>query len=271
MEWKKFLQEKNYIMTFCVENETNQELPFDVEDILGKVIERALEQEGCPYEANVAVLLTDNEGIHAMNKEFRQIDKPTDVLSFPNVDYDAPADFTGIEDYVEDYFDPETGEKLCGVTHQGYSDNSCWARGQAWGICGIAFSYSYTRDERLIPLFNELTECFLSKRPKDNVPYWDMVFTDGDEPRDTSAAAIAACGILEMNKYIKNEKFMSFCTNMIKSLCENYLTQDFSNGILTDGMYSRPHGDKPECNIWGDYFFMEALMRINNPNWKMYW
>ena len=85
-------------MTFCVENETNQELPFDVEDILGKVIERALEQEGCPYEANVAVLLTDNEGIHAMNKEFRQIDKPTDVLSFPNVDYDAPADFTGIED-----------------------------------------------------------------------------------------------------------------------------------------------------------------------------
>ena len=169
------------------------------------------------------------------------------------------------------YFDPETGEKLCGVTHQGYSDNSCWARGQAWGICGIAFSYSYTRDERLIPLFNELTECFLSKLPKDNVPYWDMVFTDGDEPRDTSAAAIAACGILEMNKYIKNEKFMSFCTNMIKSLCENYLTQDFSNGILTDGMYSRPHGDKPECNIWGDYFFMEALMRINNPNWKMYW
>lgn len=101
-------------MTFCVENETNQELPFDVEDILGKVIERALEQEGCPYEANVAVLLTDNEGIHAMNKEFRQIDKPTDVLSFPNVDYDAPADFTGIEDYVEDYFDPETGELILG-------------------------------------------------------------------------------------------------------------------------------------------------------------
>ena len=99
-------------MTFCVENETSKELPFDVEDIVNKVIERALEQEECPYEASVSVLLTDNEGIHAMNKEFRDIDRPTDVLSFPNVDYETPADFSGIEDYIEDYFDPETGE-LC--------------------------------------------------------------------------------------------------------------------------------------------------------------
>lgn len=99
-------------MTFCVENETNQELPFDVEEIVNKVIEKALEQEKCPYEASVAVLLTDNEGIHAMNKEYRKIDRPTDVLSFPNVDYEEPADFSGIEDAIEDYFDPETGE-LC--------------------------------------------------------------------------------------------------------------------------------------------------------------
>ena len=99
-------------MTFCVENETNQELPFDVEEIVNKVIEKALEQEKCPYEASVAVLLTDNEGIHVMNKEYRNIERPTDVLSFPNVDYEGPADFSGIEDAIEDYFDPETGE-LC--------------------------------------------------------------------------------------------------------------------------------------------------------------
>ena len=99
-------------MTFCVENETDQELPFDVEEITGKVMEEALEQEDCPYEATVSVLLTDNEGIHAMNREFRGIDRPTDVLSFPNVDYESPADFEGIEDMAEDYFDPETGE-LC--------------------------------------------------------------------------------------------------------------------------------------------------------------
>lgn len=99
-------------MTFCVENETNKELPFDIEEIAAKVIEGALEQEQCPYEVSVSVLLTDNERIHAMNKEFRDVDRPTDVLSFPNVDYEKPADFSGIEDVIEDYFDPETGE-LC--------------------------------------------------------------------------------------------------------------------------------------------------------------
>jgi probable rRNA maturation factor len=99
-------------MTFCVENETDKELPFDVEDIAEKVINEALEYENCPYEVIVDVTITDNEGIHAMNNEFRGIDRPTDVLSFPNVDYENPADFSGIEDMAEDYFDPESGE-LC--------------------------------------------------------------------------------------------------------------------------------------------------------------
>ena len=169
------------------------------------------------------------------------------------------------------YFNPKTGERVGGVTHQGYSNDSCWARGQAWAVCGIAFSYAYTKDESLIPLFNGVTECFLSKLPQDNIPYWDMIFTDGIEPRDTSAAAIAACGILEMNRYVHNEKFLKSCVDMMESLCEKYLTEEWSNGILKDGMYSKPHGSKPECNIWGDYFFMEALMRIHEPEWKMYW
>lgn len=99
-------------MIFYVENETDKTLPFDVEEVAKKVILQALDQEQCPYEATVSVLLTDNEGIHAMNKEFREVDRPTDVLSFPNVDYEAPADFSGIEDMIEDYFDPESGE-LC--------------------------------------------------------------------------------------------------------------------------------------------------------------
>ncbi len=177
-------------------------------------------------------------------------------------------DFTTYHTY---YFDPDTGEKLHGVTHQGYSDDSCWARGQAWGVYGLALGYAYTKDERLISIFNKVTECFLSKLPEDNVPYWDLIFTSGNEPRDTSAAVIAMCGILEMNKHHKNDKFMDMCLKIMKSLCDNYITDERSNGILTDGMYARTRGDNPECNIWGDYFFMEALMRIKNPDWKMYW
>lgn len=99
-------------MTFCVENETEQELPFDAEEIAGKVMEMSLEQERCPYEVTVSLLLTDNEGIHEMNLAHRGIDRATDVLSFPNVDYTQPGDFSDIEERVEDYFDPESGE-LC--------------------------------------------------------------------------------------------------------------------------------------------------------------
>ncbi|MCM1182272.1 MAG: rRNA maturation RNase YbeY [Roseburia sp.] len=99
-------------MTFCVVNETGRELPFDAQTVAEQVILEALAQENCPYEAAVDVTLTDNEGIHAMNKEFRDIDCPTDVLSFPNVDYGRPADFTELERRSEDYFDPESGE-LC--------------------------------------------------------------------------------------------------------------------------------------------------------------
>ncbi len=101
-------------MTFCVESETKRELPFDVEDIAGKVIGEALEYEKCPYETTVNVLLTDNEEICALNSRFRGIDRPTDVLSFPNVDYESPSDFTGIEASEADYFDPESGELYLG-------------------------------------------------------------------------------------------------------------------------------------------------------------
>lgn len=99
-------------MTFYVENETDKELPFDIEEVAKIVIEEVLDSENCPYEVIVDVTLTDNDGIHLMNKEFRNIDRPTDVLSFPNVDYSEPADFEGIEEMIEDYFDPESGE-LC--------------------------------------------------------------------------------------------------------------------------------------------------------------
>ncbi len=99
-------------MTFCVENETGTALSFDAEVLARQVIEATLDYENCPYEVTLEIVLTDNEGICAMNKEFRGIDNPTDVLSFPNVDYRVPADFSEVEDRVEDYFDPDSGE-LC--------------------------------------------------------------------------------------------------------------------------------------------------------------
>ena len=170
------------------------------------------------------------------------------------------------------FFDIETGAPLKGVTAQGYSDDSCWARGQAWGIYGTALAYTYTKDEFILETYKTITDCFISKLPKNYVPFWDMDFTDGDDqPRDTSAAAIAVCGILEMDKYIKEPKYKDYADKMMESLMDNYLTEDYSNGILSDAMYSRKSGHNPECNIWGDYYFTEAIMRYKNPDWKIYW
>ncbi len=101
-------------MTFYVENETDTEFPFSVEEVVGKVMEAALAAEGCPYEAQVNVLLTDDAGIREYNRVHRGIDAPTDVLSFPNLDFEAPSRFEGFKEHTADYFDPESGELLLG-------------------------------------------------------------------------------------------------------------------------------------------------------------
>ncbi len=101
-------------MTLYVENETDQELPFSAEDTARQVCEAALEAEMCPYEVQVNVMLTDNEGIRELNREYRGIDRETDVLSFPNVDFSREGVFEMDEDSEADYFDPDSGELILG-------------------------------------------------------------------------------------------------------------------------------------------------------------
>ncbi len=101
-------------MTSYVENETEIELPFDMKDILDKIMDAVMEMEKCPYETSVNLLLTDNEGIRYYNREYRDIDKETDVLSFPNIAFEKEGDFSHVEDAQADCFDPDSGELLLG-------------------------------------------------------------------------------------------------------------------------------------------------------------
>lgn len=101
-------------MTVYIEKETDVSLPEGYEHIIKGVIEAAIEYVGCPYEAQVEVTLVDNERIHEMNRSFREVDSPTDVLSFPMVDYTCAGDFSLCEAHPERYFDAETGELLLG-------------------------------------------------------------------------------------------------------------------------------------------------------------
>ncbi len=102
-------------MTIQIDNEYEKEITIDFKKIIQTVAEAALTHENCPYEAEVSVLLTGNEEIAVMNHDFRGIDAPTDVLSFPMSEFDSPADFSvfDTDDYM-DSFNPETGELMLG-------------------------------------------------------------------------------------------------------------------------------------------------------------
>lgn len=181
------------------------------------------------------------------------------------------------------FFDPKTGEPVKGVTRQGYRDGSAWARGQAWGVYGMALSYRHTKDCVCIEMFERVTDFFLDHLPADDVPYWDLDFKDGDgEPKDSSAAAAAVCGMLEMAQYLpgeKADKYVNAAKKILASLMRDYAVKspEESNGLLLHGVYAKSSKFNPvedrgvdECNTWGDYFYMEALTRVSI-DWKPYW
>ena len=185
--------------------------------------------------------------------------------------------------YHTHFFDVETGEPTYGVTHQGNRNGSAWARGQAWGIYGAALSYRYVKDPEYLDLFFQVTDYFIEHLPEDLVPYWDFDFDTGSsEPRDSSASAIAICGILEMCKYLEPDKaapYQEAADKMLRALIERCANGDYtkSNGILLHGTYARDSKENTcrnrgvdECNTWGDYFYMEALTR-RLKDWNLYW
>lgn len=105
-------------MTINIENEYEGALPDglsmeSIREIADRVINEALRHEECPYEAEVDLLITDDESIRELNAEYREMDKSTDVLSFPLIEYDAPANFDGF-DTMEDLFNPDSGELMLG-------------------------------------------------------------------------------------------------------------------------------------------------------------
>ena len=101
-------------MSFYLEEECPVPFAFDYQALAEKVVGFALEHEAFPYEAEVNLTLTDNPGIHTINKEYRNIDRPTDVLSFPMLSYTTPGDFSFLEEENDDDFNPDTGEAILG-------------------------------------------------------------------------------------------------------------------------------------------------------------
>lgn len=177
------------------------------------------------------------------------------------------------------YFDTETGEALYGKTQQGYSDDSCWARGQAWGIYGFTLSYLYTGDSSFLETAKNVADYFIQELPEDKICYWDLIFNEGsEEERDSSSAAIAACGLLELSRQLplndeKHGYYEKVALELVQALAEKYTTvlQPESNGLLLHGVYDKKtNTGVDECMIWGDYFYLEALTRLAK-SWYSFW
>lgn len=165
-------------------------------------------------------------------------------------------------------YDDRTGEVLERVTHQGYADESMWARGQAWAIYGFTMAYRYTGDRRLMRTAMKAADVFLARLPEDNIPYWD--FDDPsipDAPKDASAAAIAASGLLELSAAVPGKAAEKKYYDAAVSMLESLSSPPYSGGDDTDAFIlhctgHRPHGYEIDASIvYGDYYYLEALMR----------
>lgn len=176
--------------------------------------------------------------------------------------------------------DNHTGEMIRGLTWQGANDDSCWSRGQAWVICGLALAYSYMKDERLIGYFEKATDYFVDHLPADNIPYWDFIYSDGSgEPRDSSAAAVAVCGILEMARHIPADehnmrRYIDKAADMLRAMISPeyaVFASEGKEGLLKHGTTAKPQGISADsATQFGDYFYLECLMRATR-DWKKYW
>ncbi|MCE6994987.1 glycoside hydrolase family 88 protein [Saccharothrix sp. S26] len=177
------------------------------------------------------------------------------------------------------YWDTATGEPLRGATEQGHQDGSCWARGQAWGIYGFALGYRHVGEPSFLDAARRCADYFLSRLPDDRVAYWDLVFGDGSgEERDSSAAAIAVSGLYELAEHVDDagtaSRYRAEADAILTTLATSYSTahDSASTALLLHGVYDKPKNvGVDEGNLWGDYFYLEALSRRLRPDWRSHW
>jgi unsaturated chondroitin disaccharide hydrolase len=165
-------------------------------------------------------------------------------------------------------FDPDTGEPLRGETVQGYDDESCWSRGQSWGIHGFALAHAYTGVPRFRDTAARLAEYALAHLPDDSVPLWDYLLPEGAPPyRDSSAGAILAAGLFlladQFDDDVCGERYRTAGRAVLDGLIAGYTTFDRpgAEGLLLHGASHVSRGYSDTMLPYGDYFFVEALLR----------
>ena len=183
-------------------------------------------------------------------------------------------------------YDSANGHVLNRQTNQGFSDNSAWARGQAWGVYGFTMVYRETHDKKFLNTAKKMADFYINNPhlPKDKIPFWDF---DVDQqgytpqwnydknkfsyiPRDASAAAVICSALFELSGYLgrEGEKYENFAIETMKTLASsNYLATPGTNGnfILMHSTGSIPHNVEVDVPlVYADYYFLEALLRYQH-------
>lgn len=166
-------------------------------------------------------------------------------------------------------YDTTSGAVIARNTHQGYADESVWARGQAWAIYGFTMTYRFTHEKRFLETAQRAADYFISHLPADGVPYWDFLAPDiPKEPRDVSAAAIAASALFELTESTESEarraSYLGTAKKILGSLCSApYLAEGTnSHAVLNHAVGSKPAKSEVDVSIiYADYYFIEAALR----------
>lgn len=168
-------------------------------------------------------------------------------------------------------YDTTSGERLKGYTYQGQHDESPWSRGTGWSVYGLAATAAATGDRHYLDRGEIIATKWLDQLGSAIVPPWDFADTTPDAPLDTSATAIMTAGLLDLARLhpdpAAKQKWQQTAERLLTGLCTDYLaTSSAHRGLLTRGCYSKPHNIGVQSAVmFGDYFFVEALMRVAMP------
>jgi unsaturated chondroitin disaccharide hydrolase len=165
-------------------------------------------------------------------------------------------------------YDTATGKKIKGITHQGYADNSMWARGQSWAIYGFTMSYRESKKPEFLDFAQKVTDVYLQRLPADLIPYWDFNAPDiPNAPRDASAACVVASALLELSTFVqdkdKAKMYRDKAEAMLKELSSpRYQSRSVNNAFLLHSTGHKPAGGEIDASIiYADYYYIEALLR----------
>lgn len=175
------------------------------------------------------------------------------------------------EDYTSYHvviYDTLTGEKIKGITHQGYADTSMWARGQAWSIYGYTVTYRETKDPKFLAFAEKVADVYISRLPEDLIPSWDF-----DAPRipeelkDASAASVTASALLELAQFVdkaKGNAYRDLAERMLRTLSSAaYQSREINPSFLLHSTGHKPNGTEVDASIiYADYYYIEALLRL---------